>query len=137
MAGGCVWYYPFVLRNNHCKLFGLWSASFCSQVRTSRMHGPTNFRRNRNQTIKTAKKIKESNTLPSHFPIPLQNGIKQSKSRDNPGKCGTLAQSPLPLSPVFHVLTLLFPNRSGHVTRLTQRSESVSCTSISRLTSFT
>ena len=45
----------------------------------------------KNQTIKTAKKIKESNTtsiplIPSHSKMKS----KQSKSRDNPGKSGTL-----------------------------------------------
>jgi hypothetical protein len=46
---------------------------------------------NRNQTIKTAKKIKQSiplcyPTIPSHS----KNKSKQSKSRDNPGKYSTL-----------------------------------------------
>ena len=49
----------------------------------------------KNQTIKTAKKIKESNTtsiplIPSHSKMKS----KQSKSRDNPGKCGTLQRHP-------------------------------------------
>ena len=52
----------------------------------------------KNQTIKTAKKIKESNTtsiplIPSHSKMKS----KQSKSRDNPGKSGTLpAQGEVP-----------------------------------------
>ena len=46
---------------------------------------------NRNQTIKTAKKIKQSiplcyPTIPSHS----ENKSKQSKSRDNPGEYSTL-----------------------------------------------
>jgi hypothetical protein len=54
-------------------------------------HGPTKFRQNRNQTIKTAKRIKESNTtsiplIPSHSKMES----KQSKSRENPGKSETL-----------------------------------------------
>ena len=56
-------------------------------------HGPTKFRQNRNQTIKTAEKIKESNTtsiplIPSHSKMES----KQSKSRENPGKSETLLQ---------------------------------------------
>jgi hypothetical protein len=48
---------------------------------------------NRNQTIKTAKKIKQPiplcyPTIPSHS----ENKSKQSKSRDNPGKYSTLLQ---------------------------------------------
>jgi hypothetical protein len=68
------------------------------ELHASRTH--TKFRQNRNQTIKTAEKIKESNTtsiplIPSHSKMES----KQSKSRENPGKSGTLPPAECAVGP--------------------------------------
>ena len=77
---------------------------------------------NRNQTIKTAKKIKQSiplcyPTIPSHS----ENKSKQSKSRDNPGKYSTLPPCPLSWSKQTAILvSQTFGRqeaRSGHLWR--------------------
>ena len=90
MAGGferlCVIYYPSVFWEITASC--LWSNFFAPR---SELHAPTKSPPNRNQTIKTAKRIKESNTTSIPL-IPSQSKMesKQSKSRENPGKYRTL-----------------------------------------------
>jgi hypothetical protein len=72
------WYYRILEKNGESRTFCVFA--FCYKIP-----------QNRNQTIKTAKKIKQSiplcyPTIPSHS----KNKSKQSKSRDNPGKYSTL-----------------------------------------------
>jgi hypothetical protein len=89
MAGGCVWYYPFVLRNNHCKLFVgvfLFAPRFelhaCTDPQISAEIEIKQSKRlpSNNQTIKIQK---TNQRIKYHFhpthPIPLQNGIKTIK----------------------------------------------------------
>ena len=86
-----MWYYPFVLRNNHCKLF-VEVLFFAPRFELhASITDPQNSAEIEIKRSKRLKKIKESNTtsiplIPSHSKMES----KQSKSREIPGKSETL-----------------------------------------------